>query len=50
VDAQYHRQVLQRAIGARLSPRAHTAVLAANLDQDSLRNLLNFERHFDNSL
>ena len=50
MDAQYHRQVLQRAIGDRLSPRAHTAVLAANLDQDSLRNLLNFERHFDNSL
>jgi hypothetical protein len=50
VDAQYHRQVLQRAIGDRLSPRAHAAVLAANLDQDSLLRLLNFERHFDNSL
>jgi hypothetical protein len=50
VDAQYHRQVLERAIGDRLSPRAHAAVLSANLDQDSLRRLLNFERHFDNSL
>jgi hypothetical protein len=50
LDALYHRQVLQRAIGLRLSPRAHAAVLAANLDQDSLRRLLNFERHFDNSL
>jgi hypothetical protein len=50
LDAQYHRQVLERAIGDRLSPRAHVAVLAANLDQDSLRGLLNFERHFDNCL
>jgi hypothetical protein len=50
LDAQYHRQVLERAIGDRLSPRARAAVLAANLDQDSLRGLLNFERHFDNCL
>ena len=50
MDALYHRQVLERAIGDRLSPRAHAAVLSANLDQDSLRLLLNFERHFDNNL
>jgi hypothetical protein len=50
VDAQYHRQVLLNAIGDRLSPRAHAAVLAGNLDQDSIRGLLNFSRHFDNSL
>ncbi|MEP7356534.1 MAG: hypothetical protein ABI847_04795 [Anaerolineales bacterium] len=50
MDAQYHRQVLLRAIGGRISPRAHAAVLAANLDQDSIRGLLSFERHFDNCL
>jgi hypothetical protein len=50
MEAQYHRQVLERAIGGRLSARAHAAVLAANLDQDSMRRLLNFECHFDNSL
>ncbi len=42
--------MLERAIGDRLSQRAHAAVLASNLDQDSLFRLLNFERHFDNSL
>ncbi len=42
--------MLERAIGDRLSRRAHAAALAANLDQDSLLGLLNFERHFDNSL
>jgi hypothetical protein len=50
VDAQYHRQVLESAIGAQLSRRAHAAVLAANLDQDSIFKLLNFKLHFDNSL
>ena len=50
MDAPYHAQVLQRAIGARVSRPAMAAILAANLDQDSLFGLLNFERHFDNSL
>jgi len=50
MDAQYHRELLERSIGDRLSPRAHAAVLAANLDQDSILGLLNFERHFDNCL
>jgi hypothetical protein len=42
--------MLLRAIGDRLSPRAHAAVLAANLHQDSILGLLKFERHFDNCL
>ena len=50
MDAIYHRQVLQRAIGQRVSPRALKAITAANLDQDSLRGLLRPEIHFDNSL
>ena len=50
MEAVYHRQVLQRAIGQRVSPRALAAITAANLDQDSLRGLLRPELHFDNSL
>ena len=50
MDARYHRQVLEQALGGRLSDRARAAVLAANLDQDSLRGLLDNVRHFDNSL
>jgi len=50
VEAIYHRQVLQRAVGGRVSPRALQAMTAANLSQDSLRGLLRLELHFDNSL
>jgi hypothetical protein len=50
VEAIYHQQVLQRAIGGRVSRRALEAITAANLNQDSLRNLLRPEIHFDNSL
>jgi hypothetical protein len=50
VEALYHRQVLQRAIGGRVSARALRAITTANLDQDSLRGLLRPELHFDNSL
>jgi len=50
VEAVYHRQVLRRAIGGRVSARALAAITAANLDQDSLRGLLHPEYHFDNSL
>jgi hypothetical protein len=50
VEAIYHRQVLQRAVGGRVSARALQAMTAANLDQDSLRGLLRPEIHFDNSL
>ena len=50
MEGVYHRQVLQRAIGGRVSPRALAAITAANLGQDSLRGLLQLEYHFDNSL
>ena len=50
MEAIYHRQVLQRAVGGRVSPRALQAMTAANLSQDSLRGLLRLELHFDNSL
>jgi hypothetical protein len=50
VEAFYHRQVLERAIGSRISPRALALITEANLSQDSLAGLLRFEYHFDNSL
>lgn len=50
MESIYHRQVLERAIGGQVSPRALGAILVANLDQDSLRGLLRPEYHFDNSL
>jgi hypothetical protein len=50
VEAVFHRQVLERAVGPRVSRRALEAMTAANLDQDSLRGLLRPELHFDNSL
>ena len=50
MEAVYHRQVLERAIGQRVARRALEAITAANLDQDSLRGLLRPELHFDNSL
>ena len=50
MEAVYHRQVLEHAIGGRVSARALAAITAANLDQDSLRGLLRPEIHFDNSL
>jgi hypothetical protein len=50
VNARYHLAVLRRALAGRLSPRALAAVEAANLGQDSLRGLLHYHWHFDNSL
>jgi hypothetical protein len=50
VEAIYHRQVLERAIGRRVSARALAAMQAANIGQDSLWGLLHFVYHFDNSL
>ena len=50
MEAVYHRQVLERGIGRRVSQRALKAITAAHLDQDSLRGLLQPELHFDNSL
>ncbi len=51
MQALYHRQVLQRALGARLSARALAAITRANLGQDSLSGLLNHpDYHFDDNL
>ena len=50
MEAIYHRQVLRRAIGARVSPRALGAVIKGNLGQDSPSGLLRPEFHFDDSL
>jgi hypothetical protein len=50
MEATYHRLVLQRALGRRVSPRALVAIEAANLGQDSPLGLLHFPWHFDNSL
>jgi hypothetical protein len=50
MEAIYHRQVLQRAIGERVSPRALAAIQAANVGQDSAWGLLHPAYHFDNCL
>jgi hypothetical protein len=50
VDGIYHRQILRRALGSRVSPRALAAIEAANLGQDSPLGLLRYAEHFDNSL
>lgn len=50
MEAFYHKQVLKRAIGTRVSGRALKAIEAANLGQDSLVGLLHPVYHFDNSL
>ena len=49
MDAPYHREILQKALGERVSPRALEAITAANLNQDSLAGLLRPEFHFDDS-
>ncbi|MBI4771394.1 MAG: hypothetical protein HY784_13550 [Chloroflexi bacterium] len=48
--APYHVQVTTEAPGAFFSERALAAILRANLQQDSLRNLLRKEIHFDDCL
>jgi hypothetical protein len=50
LNAEYHEEVMQRAVGRRVSARALAAMVAANLGQDSLAGLLRPELHFDNSL
>ncbi|MCC7362506.1 MAG: hypothetical protein IT317_23700 [Anaerolineales bacterium] len=50
MEAVYHRAVLAEAVGGQVSPRALAAMSAANVGQDSLRGLLHFAWHFDNSL
>jgi len=50
VNAIYHRQVLERALGDHVSPRALEAIYQANIGQDKLDGLLNHpEYHFDNN-
>jgi len=47
----YHRQVLQRALGAQVSARALAAITRANLNQDNLSGLVGHpEYHFDDGL
>jgi len=51
MQAFYHRQVLQRALGERVSARALAVITRANLGQDGLSGLLNHpEYHFDDNL
>ena len=50
MEAVYHVQVLERSIGKQVSRRALASITAANLNQDSLRGLLQPEFHFDNNL
>jgi hypothetical protein len=50
MEAVYHREVLARAVGPRVSAPALAAMQAANVVQDSLWGLLHFVYHFDNSL
>ena len=50
MEAEFHVDVLKRAVGDRVSARALAAMTAANLGQDSLWGLLHFVWHFDNSL
>jgi hypothetical protein len=49
VEAVYHFEVLERAIGPRVSRRALAAIQAGNVGQDSLIGLLHGEYHFDSS-
>lgn len=50
MNAIYHQQVMQRALGERVSDRALKAMVAANLGQDTLLGLLRTVRHFDDNL
>ncbi len=47
---EYHRQILERAVGERFSPSALKVVVRANLRQDNLPGQVGHpEYHFDNS-
>ena len=50
MDAVYHRAVLAEAVGQQVSARALAAMAAANVGQDSVRGLLHYAWHFDDSL
>jgi hypothetical protein len=48
MDASYHRRILERALGGRVSARALRAIYRANIGQDSLTGLFAHpEYHFD---
>ncbi len=50
MDKIYHRKLLERAIGERVSPRALEVIIAANLGQDALSGLIGHpEYHFDDN-
>jgi hypothetical protein len=50
MEAVYHVEMMKRALGGRLSPRALAAATRANLGQDSLAGLFRPEFHFDDNL
>jgi hypothetical protein len=51
MDAEYHVEMLQRALGGRVSARALEAMTRANLGQDGLRGLLfHPEYHCDDDI
>lgn len=48
MNAPYHREILERALGGRVSARALAAIYRANVNQDRLTALLNHpEYHMD---
>lgn len=47
MEAEYHRQIMEQALGQRVSAGALAAMLRANLAQDRLVGLLRGEYHFD---
>jgi hypothetical protein len=50
MEGQYHREMLARVLGQRVSPRALSAITAGNLGQDGPVGWFRPEFHFDNSL
>jgi hypothetical protein len=51
MDGRYHREILERALGARVSRRALRAIFRANIGQDNWIEIFQHpERHFDNNL
>lgn len=50
MEAMYHREMLRKALGKRVSARALAAITQGNLRQDTLLGLLRPEFHFDESL
>ena len=47
---QYHIEILLASLGGRFSPRAISAIMQANIDQDRLKNQIGHDEfHFDNN-